>query len=230
MFTKAEALDALYEGNLISVEAVGDLGLATSQDDLLALSTGGGFLPRIQLYGGNSGAVQEGKIGVGHYGLVRDKDRIEDLTGEVEVLVVTGRAKAMQIDGETIITVYDRKSEEFQRIAQESETPDSGCMFGPEFLLFIPAAQSFATFFMSSKTARREAGALSNRIGKAAILKAKLIVGKKYKWHGPVVEAFESPTFEIPNIDDIKTQASSFLNPKAMGPEKAEDAGEERAR
>jgi hypothetical protein len=104
----------------------------------------------------------------------------------------------------------------------------------PLFLLWVPAAQTFATFFMSSKTARRESGAVSARLGKAATFSAKLIKTPRYTWHGPVCTPLDVATFDVPPIDEIRKQADLFMNPKPSGitkvPVPAEGGTEERAR
>lgn len=200
-----------------------------TNEDFNQLASSGGFLPRVMLMGANSGLVQEGKINQGHYGLVRAKDQCEDLTKEVPCLPLSWRSKAMEIDGGDILTVYDRKNPEFTRIAEKSEIKDSGCMYGPEFLLWIPSAKCFATFYCSSKTARREAQQLLLRIGKPALLKSNLIKGKKYNWFGPVVTNC-SVSFAMPSNDAIVEQVTKFNNPAASDKESAPTDVADRSR
>ena len=64
------------------------------------------YLPRLQLFSSKSDACAEGKIGIGHYGIVKDSDII-DLGPELDAVIVSWRPKALQIDGDNIITVYD---------------------------------------------------------------------------------------------------------------------------
>jgi len=194
------------ENALVPVDVLGN------SDGALAVASSSVFLPRIQLYGGNSEACKEGKIGIGQYGLVRGKDDLEVLGAEVDVLVLVGRAKALQI-GEQIITVYDHNDPVFKEIANQSETKDSGAMFGPEYLFWVPQADTFATFFMSSKTARREAKAVHALIGFAATLKAQYIKTEKYSWHGPKIVKAVSPTFDVPDAESLKEEIHKFRNP-----------------
>jgi hypothetical protein len=222
---------AYGDGELIPIDVGGTL-IESNDEALLAVSESGGFLPRVQLYGGNSDAVKEGKIGVANYGLVRGKDQLEDLGKEVDVLVIAGRVKALDISNtDAIVTSYDHKSDTFKDIAGRSGTQNSGCMFGPEYLIYVPSAKSYATFFLSSPTARREARSIHARLRKAATLKSQLIVGKKFKWHGPVITPCTTP-FELPPVEEMTKQAEAFLNPKTTGPELATESkeGEERAR
>lgn len=216
--------NTFYEGELIPVNEAA----AANEGALLEVSTAADFLPRLQLFGGSSDAVKEGKIGVGRYGLVRSKDQIEDLGAEVNGLICAGRAKALDVSGENAITSYDPKSDIFKAIQAGSAEENSRKMFGPEFLVYIPAVQSYATFFMSSPTSRREAPAVLARMRKAATLKAQLINGKKHKWHGPVITPCSTP-FDLPSPESLQDEITKFSNPKSSEVELAKPS-DERAR
>lgn len=190
--------------------------------------TAGSYLPYISLYGGSSNACKEGLIGIGRFGLTRQKDKIEDLTAEFNVLAIAWRYKAMQI-GEAIITDYNPKSEMFLTIKEKSEIKDSGCMYGIEFLFYVPAlpAKCFATYFCNSKTSRREAQNMrpfcpvadnqdTGVVGHGPLpmtLKGTLIKTPKYAWHGPVATQC-STQFELPSMEEMIEQATKFANPK----------------
>lgn len=205
---------------------VTEMGVSKHADDKTFDSmSSGGFLPRLQLMGSSSTAVKEGKINQGHYALVRGKDQIEDLTKEVNVVVLAWRPQALEIGAETVLSVYNPKHPDFSRIAEKSEEADSGCMYGPEFLVWVPSHKVFATFFMSSKTARREAPQLKGLLGRAATLKAQLIKAKKYAWHGPVVTPCSAP-LDLPNMEEAQVEVNKFNNPPENETEKAPEAGD----
>lgn len=167
----------------------------------------------------------------GHYGLVRAKDQVEDLGEELDVMPLALRVKALQIDGNDIITVYDHTSPEYQRIAEQSVIKDSGCMYGPEFLLWIPDAVTFATFFLSSPSARGEAPSLLNLLKErsGATLKWRLAKNKKNQsWEVPIAIACSSWAYSLP-LDQIAEQVNKFLNPPKDEREKVEETSE-RAR
>jgi hypothetical protein len=216
--------NTFYENDLITAT---DVAIA-NESALLEVGASTGFLPRIQLFGGSSDAVKEGKINVGRYGLVRGKDQLEDLGPEVDVLVCAGRVKALDISTDTPITSYDHKSDLFKDIAAGSAEENSRKMFGPEYLVWVPSCKQLATFFLSSPTARRESGSIHARLRKAATLKAKLIVGKKFKWHGPQIVPCSTP-FELPDVDFLNEEIAKFVNPKSSEVEIASTT-EERAR
>jgi len=194
-------------------------------------ASGTAYLMRLQLFGSKSDACAEGKINMGHWGLV-DDDTIIDLGKEVDLIILAYRAKALQIDKDGIITDHDARSETFAAIREQSFVKDSGCMFGPEFLVYIPSNETFATYFASSKTARREAkSTMAALIGSAATFKCKLIdpPSSKYKWHGPVVLPCSTP-IELPDMEIITEAIEKFKNPPANEVEIADDDDNKRER
>lgn len=222
-------LSAAPAENLAVILAQTGVGKYSSDEDFNHLSTTAGFLPRLMLMSSSSNLVKEGKINQGCFGLVRAKDQVEDLTKEVPCLPLAWRSKAMKISGDEVISIYDRQNKLFAEIAEASEVQDSGCMYGPEFLLWVPGAKCFATFYCSSKTSRREAPQLRDKIGKPALLKSQLIKGKKFSWFGPVVTAY-SGAFGVPSVNEITEQVTKFNNPPVAEKEAAPEGATTRAR
>lgn len=208
-------------GTLIPVEQTGD-------DKAFAkMSSAASYLPRLQLFGSNTDAAKEGKINMGRHGMVIDKD-LTDLGADVDILVCAWRPKAMDVGGEKVISLYNPDSEAFQKLQGRADLPNSGCMYGPEFLVYIPKVERFATFLMGSKTARREAPNLKALMGKAASLGVKLIKTPKYTWHATTVKPCSTP-FAIPDLEEIKSTIDSFRNPpESVVEEVEESAGADR--
>ena len=179
------------------------------------------YLARLQLFGSKSDACAEGRINIGHWGLVSD-DVITDVGKEVDVAIISWRPKALRTGGDDLIIEYDQKSDVFQQIIEDSSVKDSGCMYGPEFLVYVPSQKAFATYFMSSKTARRESKKMKPLMRKAATLKCRLIETARFKWHGPVIVPCSTP-LEMPSLDDLKTQIEAFQNPPKDDREVAEE-------
>jgi len=184
------------------------------------------FLSRIQLYGGKSNAVAEGKIPANHYGIPVDDDII-DLGDKVDVAILAWRPKALHTGEEPIVESFDPTSDLFKRIKMESGVKDSGAMYGPEFLLYVPDVNKYVTFFMSSKTARREARKMEPLLRCAATLKSKTIKAGKYIWQGPVVIECSTP-LTMPDLDEIKAKVEQFKNPPVKEVELAEEDDRER--
>lgn len=211
---------------LVPQDMVG--GPLAKVDEYDSMTTSGEYLPRLQLFGSKSDACAEGKIQIGHYGLIKDED-ITDLGEEVNIVIVTWRPKAIKLGGDMPLTVFDVKSNLFKEIVAQSAVKDSGCMYGPEFLVWIPDAGVFANYHMNSKTARREAKKMRPLIGGAATLKCHLIETSKYKWHGPVVLPCSLP-LEMPEDSLLREQFTKFQNPPELITEEVEGDEEERAR
>jgi hypothetical protein len=196
-----------------------------SDDIFNKLSTSGNFFPRVQLCGGNTEVVKKGKIGMNHYGMVRDAETIDDLGLEFEAVPLAWRPKALDTSTDPPISSYTPSDAEFTRIQQTSEVPNSGCMYGPEFLLWVPSIKTFVTFFFSSKTARRVAPNLEViRKGKGvAMFRSKFIETEKYSWQGPVIIKSSAPMTNIPTPEETMEAIERFNNPPKSKVELAPD-------
>lgn len=187
----------------------------------------GDYLPRLQLMSSNSDKCKTGDFPINHYAMVRDQTFI-DLGNDVDVLVIAWRPKALEI-GEELVTSFDQESKTFKDIEERSATPNSGCMYGPEFLMWIPAQSAFATFFMGSKSSRKEAPNVHAKLQNSGTLSSKLVETKRYKWQTPIMKGCSTP-FNMPDQEAMQAEVDKFLNPKETDLEVAEDSGESRAR
>jgi hypothetical protein len=193
-----------------------------------ASASSGNYLPRLQLMTSNSEKCKSGEFPINNYALVVG-EIYNDLGKETDVLLIAWRPKAIEM-GDAVISVYNHEDDEFKRIAAKSEQPNSGCMFGPEFLVWVPSKKKFATFFLGSKSGRKEAPALKALLQQAATLKSKKISTPQFTWFAAQAVPCNTP-FDIPAMDDIKVELEKFNNPPAKTAEKAPDAGTEgRAR
>lgn len=186
-----------------------------SDKDFAEIAGGSDFFARVQLMSFQSKMVQEEKVKAGEFIFVKMKDQFTKLGTAFDCLIIAWHPKALRVSGEEVMANYDLKSEEFAKIrAEATANPAGGCMYGPEFLLWLPAQNDFATYHMSNATARREAANVLPLLYKAASISSKLIVTKKYRWHGPVATECSSFTAELPPQDVIQEKANKFLNPK----------------
>ncbi len=204
-------------------------GAVTTQDEeaFKAATKSGDYLPRLQLLTSNSNIVKEGNFPINHFSIVRDQNN-QDIGTEVDVLVIAWRAKALEI-GDEIVSSYDSKDPTFLSIQDRSDEKDSGCMFGPEFLVWVPSADTFATFFMASKSMRREAANVRGFLQKAATFKPAKITTPKYTWYSATVSPCSS-VFDIPAKAIILQEYEKFINPPKETVEKAPEtpAGKEK--
>jgi hypothetical protein len=189
---------------------------ATNNNDaaFAAIAKSGDYLKRVQLFGSNSKEVKAGKFPMAHYGLVHTKDNIEDIGATFDTVACAWRPKAMRIADKGIENYHNQESAEFQKIVDSSGEQDSGCMYGPEFLLWLPQQKIFAGMFFNNPTMRRAAPALRQLLQKAATLKAQFIEKGKFSWHGPVIVPCTTPLANVPDIAELTKQVEKFTKPK----------------
>lgn len=186
----------------------------------------GAFLPYIQLCGSSTDLAKRGEIAVGNYALIigsGDKKEHVDLGKNVICIPVAWRPKAMNAKTNPVLASFNPASPLFQQLRKTAEADSqSGCMFGPEFLLWIPG-HGFATFHMGSKTARNEARSVQALLPgndgrlKTANLSAQFIKTEKYSWHGPKC-VISSQVAEQPPAELMLQTVTDFLNPADSKP------------
>jgi len=190
------------------------VGKYQTDDFFDEVSTLSAWLPRLQLFTTANKEVKTGKINMNHYGLVLNKDQIIDCTKQVEVVPLAWRPKAMQFLEKKVISKYNPDDPEFKRIAQLSEVKDARAMYGPEFLIYVPLLGKFASFFMASKSARRESPAVKEALDRrvAITLDSKFIETAQYSWWTPSIKGC-SNTFVLPSNEEILAEVQKFGNP-----------------
>lgn len=217
---------------------------AYQPEDVLAVSKSGDYLPRLTLVGSNSDVFKTGKVTqIGVYALIWDENRFKVLGSEVPFLSMAVRPTAMDLSAGNPIIYHNRKSSEFIRIQNASKIQGSQCIFGPEFLVWIPDAGEFATFFMGSWSARKESPNLlslmekpDKSFGPAKALLAKPAIGenaKKQKYHVPVIQQYspDLPASADPDWESkYVTELQKFLTAPDATVEKVATADSGRAR
>ncbi len=223
--TEAQETQTLPANTLIPADVGG-----SKADNALVVANNQDYFPRIKLCQGNAKEVLKEFVAKGgNYALVKGKDDIEDLGNSIDLVLCSGRPKAMRT-GDQIITIFEEDAEEFKKIMASSKTKDSGCFYGPEYLVYIPAAQTFATLFLNNPTMRREAGAVHSRLKQAATLSSHLIENEDYSWFGPKCGDCSSP-LELPDLDEIRATVDKFETEKSSQIETVAaegDSGRER--
>lgn len=190
-----------------------DIEQVHGDDVFNEMAKGFSFLPRLQLFGSNTQACGSGLVQVGTYGLVTGKDKIIQLGKEVDIFAFVWRPKALDMrDLENVIAYHDPKDPEFQEIQELSGESDSGCMFGPEYLVWVPQLTRFATLLFGNKSARMEAPNLKARLGKPSTLTVNFVKKSKYAWHVIVVNECSTP-FVMPTPESVKAEVTTFNAP-----------------
>ena len=190
----------------------------------------GDFISRIQLYGSNSNAVKKDHIQQGRYGFPKAADEIVDLGKEVQCIPLAWAFKAMQFNGdEQPIVSTDPKDATFQKIkAVADEGGMSGCVYGIEFLLYLPSVPSgvdnYVTLFLNSASSRREATNFRGLLGKAASLKVRLASNKKGTWHVPTISTCSAPFERVPDEAELLAKIEQFKSVPTNAAEIASDS------
>lgn len=205
----------------------GGLALPSSNADekeFEKLAGEGKYLQRMQLYTGRSKLCGTGAIGVNEWGLPqRGGEEVTSLGKTCDFIVLARRGKAMDMsDLDEIISNYDMQSDEFKRIQKESEGQDSGCSYGPEFLLWSPKS-GLVTYYANSATSRGESKKLFGFLptdGQGVdsltpvTFGSRSIKGKKYTWQGPTFHKCSTPVdLSTLDEDNLMEEIVKFLNP-----------------
>jgi len=191
----------------------GEVPTVFNESDFDESTKTGAYLPRLQLMTSSSDVCKAGDFPVNHFALVRDQN-YKDLGTEVNLLVLAWRPKALQM-GDEIISVFDTKDPEFARIRELSTVKDSKAMYGPEYLVWIGGAECFATFFMGTKSMRREASVVQDHLEKSITLKPAKIQNSKYTWFSPKAERCTT-IFRLPENeeqDQMEEEYKKFMSP-----------------
>lgn len=228
LFGGGELADTMKEANK---------QLADSQ----GMSKGSSFLRRIQLYGGGSStAVQKKLIAVGNFGIPLSKDEIHNLGDSIDLLVIWRKAKAIDMsDNENIIVENDVNSAEFKRIVDAADNiKDSGCAYGPSYLVFERSTADFYEFFAGNASGRVESSKINTympvtadmikagltketepRFSKPMTLKSKFTEKGRFSWYSPKAEDCLTPFAKLPTEKEINEQLTRFLKKESSGVE-----------
>lgn len=219
-------LGELFTGGEIVTRSVTEL------QKLEELSQATEFLRRIQLYSSGKN-VDKKLIPGGHFGIPMSADKITDLGESVDVLVLERRPKAIDMsDTDSLIITYDASSDEFKRIEAASSEKDSGCAYGPSYLVWERTTGKFYEFFCGSKSARIESSIINGylpvtdvmieagvtdekvtRGPKPCTLRSHLIESQRFTWHVPQPEDCLTPFDKLPNKEQYNEEVVKFLNP-----------------
>lgn len=190
------------------------------------VAKGTDFLPRIQLVTKGK-YVDEGKIPPGRWGVpLPGGDEIEDLGDKIDVIPLDYRPKALDVsDKDAIIAVYDTNDPEFQRI--KAAPKNSGCMWGPSFLVLERSTGKLYELFFGNKSGRNEAAKLRPFLEQ----RSPATMGIRYKkmpdygWHVPVItkcsEPFDASSIKV-TPEQITQEIEKFRNPE-KGAEKVDE-------
>jgi len=209
-----DAVAPVEETAMTTVDDLENLPTVHEDSDFDDLTQAGDYLPRLQLASANSDLVTDEVVPANDFALVYDKSTADSLGKEVDCIMLDYRAKALDTGSDEPVSVFDRSHPEFERIKKQSDIKDSGCMFGPEFLVYIPSVEKFATFFCCSKSLRREARRFRDSMKRPITLFGRKVETPKYKWWIATLKECSTP-FALPPKAEIMKQLEQFQNPPA---------------
>ena len=200
-----------------------NLPVSTQNNEVFQdLAKSAAFLGRLQLYS-KGAAIMKGLIGSGEFGIPEGDEKITVLGGKLDAVVLARRPKALDIsDTNAIVQSFDPNSADFKRISKESNTKDSGCMYGVSFLIYERTSKRFLEYFAGTKTARGCCGDLFPFLPEShaadaeyltpVTMSSRLIEKGTYAWHAPVFNKCSTP-IDLPAQDRVAEEMTKFLNP-----------------
>lgn len=227
---------------IATLASLTSLPVSAAQTKLVKFGADTEWLKRLQL-------VTKGRyvdlqlITPGHYGVPKGEDEITDLGDVIDVLPLAVRDKALDTTESPPIAVYDPESDVFQDIEKRAGEKDSGCMFGPSFLLFERNSGAFYEFFCGNASARKVSGhfvpflPVSEEAAEEfnceaqgpqpMTMASKLVQRGKWTWHVPEVSKCSTPFNNLPAIERVVEEINKFNNPKEADTELVKE-GERR--
>ena len=200
---------------------------ATKDDDFDEMSSGGGS-PRMSLCTANTQSVKDGEFPTNTYALTVG-ETVHELGKNVDVVVCAYRLTAIDTS-EGFCCSHDAKSDLFIDIRARADEPNSfgcGCIYGQEFLVWVPQHKTFATLLCGSKTSRNMAGGIKALVGEVAAFGSKKFENPKFSWFGMTVAPSNAAVTEAPSEEDFASTVDKFVNDKGVERElaEAEDGG-----
>lgn len=174
------------------------------EDSNLEGLLGSDYFQRLQLMTSNTDLVKAGEFApVNNFALIRDKSAV-DVGKEVEAIPLAYRPKAVQTKSDPVITSYKRDSEVFIETKALSERdPQSGALFGLEYLLYLPDLDEYCTFFMSTKSMRRESPNIKSNMMNVIMISSYLAQNANYKWQTPKVKRVDREASVPSNYNEM---------------------------
>lgn len=216
--TETSLGDLFGNGGALSTQTADDLKA------LDAMTSSSSFLQRMQLYSkgksGASGTIIEG----GHFGIPKSSDDILDLGKSVDLLVIARKAKAIDMsDTDNIIVSNSPADAEFKRIVDLADnTRDSGCAYGPTYLVYERSTSSFYELFMGNKSGRYASAKINEFLPSVVdgtptfptmTLASEYITKGKWNWFAPKPSAGLT-AIDLPSADVLKSEIERFMKPE----------------
>jgi hypothetical protein len=189
--------------------------------DVLAKMAGGGdYFPRLQFMNANATQVKDSLFPMNHYALIGGNETI-DLGPTVDVINAGFRQKAVDMNSDDFKVTYDDKSDEFRDIVNRADNiPNSGCAYGLEFLVYVPAVKKWAVVHFNNKSTRRIANVMLKLFKFGVTLASAKAENKNGAWWHMLPQPCNTIS-EIPAAEDIAKNRAKFAEEMAKKDEEA---------
>ena len=205
-----------------SLDAFEDAGLVTTDEQLAALDvtkTSPKYLPRIQLAAASSELVKNRKCMAGDW-VIPNGEECTILGESIDVMPLAVRSKAVDMRDKQngVITSYDPTSQVYQDIKKI----DKFVYHGLSYLVLERKTAALYELYFGNASGRQESDKLKpflarpDRQARVATISAKLIEGREFSWHAPVVVKCSEPITTGPDMESIRREKEKFLNPKEV--------------
>ncbi len=181
-----------YDAALASLTGVTSAGQMEKYNSnlLFEMTKRGDYLARLALQGSSSDLVKDDKIAKGNYAFITSKESFIDLGPSVDIMPFVWRSLALDISSKPGMNLM--------------------CMWGPQFLVWIPKIEKFAGLHLNSATNRPCGTMIDELKNKGVTLTwSKRTNDAGQKWEGIVVNPCTTP-FAIPDLGAIKTAIDKF--------------------
>lgn len=209
----SEEQNAIVSATPISLDAMPQLPQKYGDNFLAGMASK--WLPRLQLNSSSSGIGKAHPELIGSYAIVRSDVDYTVVGKNPTVLPLAFRPLALDMRDSPPKSYHDVNSQSFQTIKNIADTvKDSNCVWGAQFLLWMPNEQQFVTFGFLSWSARPVAQTMRQFINKSAKMGYVMSKpnAKKQIWQIPTVEA-GPPFTNMPTLEELTEQVERFNNP-----------------
>lgn len=195
-----------------AVAASAKFGIQVKSTEGIEFGSAASFVPALRLYTMASKEVKGRKIAPDTYAIPK-KDGFQDILGtQVDVWPIDWKYTALDTKPASgrIKPEHDPESAAYKALVKRSNEVNSGCIHGPEILVYIPSVDKFATFHLASKSAQNLWADIQPKLANEPIrLGSKFIEGSEFSWTAPTVEECD-PSLAMPTTEQCVAAQAKF--------------------
>lgn len=141
-----------------------------------------GFTSPLQLTQPMSDAVTDPKVNAKPGEFIFNLDK--NLGNKLDVIPLDYRPHAIQLDNsKSVVAETFAMDGTYDMIKQNCDNKVQNYLSGLDFLVYIPAEDKFAVFFMYKTVLKGAAASMRDNIHKLVTLQSRIVEWKSYKWY-----------------------------------------------